>query len=203
MELSDIGYGIGAVVGMILVNIILKIFVPTYLDTTFEKWARRIGCVLLVVVCMLLGGYFGRTELKTGDYSHKTCAEDGCGKPAVSVFRYLFRKAYFCEDHMVLANEFVEPEEQPAPELRDSNGNDQHDAWEMAKRIAIDQMGLPDDSEFTGIDKVRITLSQGTWTVRGDVAVKNEAGKTRWIPFAVSFTFSKSSYNVFSFEFYE
>lgn len=203
MELSVVGYGVGAAVGTILVNIILRIFVPTYLDTTFEKWARRIGCVLAVAVCVTVGGYLGRTELKTGDYAHITCSEEGCGKPSVCVFHYLFRKAYFCESHMVLVSEFAEPEEQPVQEMRDSNGNNQYDAWATAKQIVIDRLGLPADAEFADIDKVRFSLSQGTWTIRGDVAVINEAGKTRWNPFVVSFSFSKSGYNVFSFESYE
>ena len=38
MELSTMGFGIGAVVGMLGVFLIVKTFIPTYLDTTKEKW---------------------------------------------------------------------------------------------------------------------------------------------------------------------
>ena len=60
MELSALGFGIGAAVGMIGVYLIVKNFLPTYLDSTFEKWARVISCVLVLVICVFLGGYIFR-----------------------------------------------------------------------------------------------------------------------------------------------
>ena len=54
MELSALGFGIGAAVGMIGVYLIVKNFLPTYLDSTFEKWARVISCILVLVICVFL-----------------------------------------------------------------------------------------------------------------------------------------------------
>ena len=54
MELSTMGFGIGAVVGMLGVFFIVKTFIPTYLDTTKEKWIRIISCVLVLAICIFM-----------------------------------------------------------------------------------------------------------------------------------------------------
>ena len=78
MEMSALGFGIGAAIGMVGIYLLVKIFVPTYLDTTMEKWGRIIACVLVLVVCVFLGGYIFRTEIRMGDYSKKSCSSEGC-----------------------------------------------------------------------------------------------------------------------------
>ena len=60
MELSALGFGIGAAVGMFGIYLIVSKFLPTYLDSTFEKWFRVISCILVLVVCVFLGGVYKR-----------------------------------------------------------------------------------------------------------------------------------------------
>lgn len=109
MQLSVIGALIGAAVGMFAVSLIMRIFLPTDIDTKREKWIRGIACVLVMAIFIFLGGYLFRTRLNMGDYSQEQCYRAGCSHPPVCHLRYELSNAYYCEEHMVDAYELIDP----------------------------------------------------------------------------------------------
>lgn len=187
MELSALGFGIGAAVGMVGVYLIVKYFIPTYLDTTFEKWFRIISCILVVAVCVFLGGYLLRTEIKMGDYSHKTCSSEGCTNPPVCKF-HLLNTEYYCIDHTGLAYDYFEPSDY-APG-KDRAGKGSKDAWEAAMSIVKDKMGLSDDALFCSSSKGSIIFNDPYWIARGDVTEYDSSGSPVYIYFKVEFAFT-------------
>lgn len=189
MELSALGFGIGAAVGMIGVYLIVKNFLPTYLDSTFEKWARVISCILVLVICVFLGGYIFRTEIKMGDYSKKSCSSEGCTNPPVCKF-YLLGTDYFCIDHTGIAYDYFEPENYAPGLVQDRAGKKSQDAWMAAMSIVRKGLSLSADARFCGASKASIVYADPYWIVRGDVTAYDESGTPEYIYFKVEFAFT-------------
>lgn len=189
MELSAMGFGIGAAVGMVGVYLIVKFFIPTYLDTTMEKWGRIISCVLVLAVCVFLGGYIFRTEIKMGDYSHKSCSSEGCTNPPVCKF-YLLGSDYFCIDHTGLAYDYFEPTGNEYNLSLDRAGKGRKDAWAAAMSIVKNKLGLSDSAQFCAAPKASVIYANPYWIVRGDVIAYDDAGTPEYIYFKVEFAFT-------------
>ena len=188
MELSALGFGIGAAVGMFGVYLIVKHFIPTYLDTTFEKWARILSCILVLVVCVYLGGYIFRTEIKMGDYSGKSCNSDGCTNPPVCKF-YLLGSEYYCIDHMSLAYDYFVPDNY-VNSSTDRAGKNHQDAWEAAKSMVMKKLGLSASAQFCGSSEASILYTNPYWIVRGHVTGYDETGTPEYIYFKAEFAFT-------------
>ena len=189
MELSTMGFGIGAVVGMLGVFFIVKTFIPTYLDTTKEKWIRIISCVLVLAICIFLGGYIFRTEIKMGDYSHKSCSSEGCTNPPVCKF-YLLGSDYYCIDHTGIVYDYLEPDRYSSERTTDRTGKGRQDAWVCAKSLVSKELKLSDAAQFCSAAKAGIIYADPYWIVRGDVTEYNDAGELEYIYFRVEFAFT-------------
>lgn len=189
MELSALGFGIGAAVGMFGIYLIVSKFLPTYLDSTFEKWFRVISCILVLVVCVFLGGYIFRTEIKMGDYSKKSCSSEGCSNTPVCKF-YLLGADYFCIDHMGIAYDYFAPENYVPDLVEDRAGKKAKDAWSAAMSIVKQKLNLSDDAQFCSSSKASVVYNDYYWTVRGDVTTYDESGAPEYIYFKVKFAFT-------------
>ena len=187
MEMSALGFGIGAAIGMVGIYLLVKIFVPTYLDTTMEKWGRIIACVLVLVVCVFLGGYIFRTEIRMGDYSKKSCSSEGCTNSPVCKF-YLLGTDYFCIDHTGIAYDYFEPENY-VPTV-DRAGMNSKDAWNAALSIVSKKLNLADNAQFCSQSKASTIYRNPYWIVRGDVVAYDDGGKPEYIYFKVEFAFT-------------
>lgn len=187
MEFSPLGFGIGAAVGMVGVYLLVKIFVPTYLDSTLEKWGRIISCVLVLSVCVFLGGYLFRTEINMGDYSHKNCSSEGCTNPPVCKF-YLLGTDYYCIDHTGIAYDYFEPENYTL--AKDRAGKGSQDAWNAAMSIVSKKLNLADGAQFCDRAKASVLYNNTYWIVRGDVIAYDDAGEPEYIYFKVEFAFT-------------
>ena len=187
MELSALGFGIGAAVGMIGVYLIVKNFLPTYLDSTFEKWARVISCILVLVICVFLGGYIFRTEIKMGDYSKKSCSSEGCTNPPVCKF-YLLGTDYFCIDHTGIADDYFEPENYVP--TKDRAGKNTTDAWNAAMSVVSQKLNLADNAQFCYQSKASIIYNNPYWIIRGDLVAYDDAGKPEYIYFKLELAFT-------------
>lgn len=189
MELSALGFGIGGAVGMIGVYLIVKFFIPTYLDTTFEKWFRIISCILVVVVCIFLGGYIFRTEIRMGDYSHKTCSSEGCSNSPVCKF-YLLETDYYCIDHMSAAYDSFEAGEGVYAPSVDRAGKGKIHAWMAAQQLAIRELGLSDEARFCSAGEYSAIYNNTYWIVRAHVTDYDTAGTPEYIYFKAQFSFT-------------
>ena len=201
MELSAIGFGIGGAVGMLLVLLSLKIFIPTDIDTRKEKRIRLICCVLLVLFCIVLGGYLFRTEIKMGNYAHKTCSGENCSNQPVCKF-YLLGTEYYCIDHMSLAYDSFEPENYDIYHVKDRAGKNWKDAWGAATQIAKRELELSEDAQFCTPSQASIIVNKTGWIVRGHVTASDDAGNPQYIYFRTEFSFTgPDEFYVWSFDY--
>lgn len=199
MQLSAVGLVVGCALGMFAAAFILKIFLPTSADTTLEKWAKRIACVVVVIAFAFGGGFLLRTQLKPGDYAQEQCDRTGCHNPPTWQLRYELMTLYYCDNHKNDAYALSDPERYETEMVKDSSGHNKLDAWEMAQQIARDQLDLPADAEFCDVSEVRSQLNGSRWTIRGDVATYDSAGKRSYIYFNMVFSFISSGYNLLEF----
>ena len=199
MQLSVFGIVIGCTAGMFAVSLILKVFLPTDIDTDREKWIRRIGCGLVLVLFTFGGGYLLRTQLSAGDYSGKQCDREGCGISPVYKLRYELATAYYCENHVVDAYALTDPALYEMMTVKDTTGHTKEDAWTMAQRIAREELDLPDDADFCDILDARVEVRGAQWTVRGVVTVQGDDDKPGYVYFNTVFHFSGSDYFLVEF----
>ena len=199
MELSVVGSVMGFAVGMVIVWLILRIFLPTDIDTKREKWARGIACVLVLVLCMFLGGFLLRTQLVPGEYTAEQCGKEGCDQSPVWKFHYELMTLYYCDDHLYETYQVTDPKLYEMEAIRDYAGNGVRDAWETALEIAREKMELPSDAEFCDLSEGNVMLRGSQWTVKGSVIVYDDQGNANRIFFKAAFNFAGSDYLLVEF----
>lgn len=199
MQLSAVGALLGFAAGMFVVYLILRIFLPTDIDTKREKWVRGSACVLAAVLFTFLGGFLFRTRLIQGDYAAEQCDKEGCDQSPIWEFRYELMTLYYCDDHLYETYEITDPKRYEMESVRDYAGNGVRDAWETALEIAREKMELPSDAEFCDLSEGKVTLRASQWTVRGSVTVYDEQGKGNRVFFTAAFNFAGSDYLLVDF----
>lgn len=200
MELSVVGSVIGFAVGMVIAWLILRIFLPTDIDTKREKWIRGVSCVLAVVICIFLGGFLLRTQLVPGEYTGVQCGKEGCDQSPVWKFHYELMTLYYCDDHLYETYEVTDPERYKMESVRDYAGNGVVHAWETALQIAREKMELPSDAEFCDLAEGDVKLRGSQWTVRGFVTVYDDTGSANRVFFTAAFNFAGSEYLLVDFK---
>lgn len=199
MQLSVVGSVIGFAVGMVIVWMILRIFLPTDIDTKREKIVRTISCILVLVVCVFLGGFLLRTRLVHGEYTAEQCGKEGCSQSPVWKFHYELMTLYYCDDHLYETYEVTDPERYKMESIRDYAGNGVVDAWETALQIAREKMDLSSDAEFCELSEGDVKLRSSQWTVRGFVTVYDDRGNAGRVFFTAAFNFAGSDYLLVEF----
>ena len=200
MQLSAVGAVLGAAAGMFVVSLILRIFLPTDIDTKREKWIRRVSCVLIVALFTFLGGFLLRTRLVSGDYAAEQCGKEGCDQSPVWEFHYELMTLYYCDDHYYEIYEVTDPKRYEMVSVSDYAGNSVLDAWETALEIAREKMELSADAEFCDLADGKVTLRGSQWTVRGSVTVYDEQGRGNRFYFTAAFNFAGSDYLLVEFD---
>lgn len=199
MQLSAVGALLGFAAGMFVVYLILRIFLPTDIDTKREKWIRAVGCILVVVLFVFLGSYLLRTRLVQGDYATEQCDKEGCSQSPVWEFHYELMTLYYCDDHLYETYEVTDPKRYEMESIRDYAGHGVQDAWETALQIAREKMELSSDAEFCDISEGTVTLRSSQWTVRGSVTIYDEQGNANRAYFKAAFNFAGSEYLLVEF----
>lgn len=190
MEWSMYGFAVGSAIGMFLVWLILKVFLPTDADTRGEKRIRTLSCILVLVVSIVLGGYLPRTEVNMGDYDHKNCSGVDCSNPPVCKFYYFFEKNYYCIEHMELVYDSLAPEGVNFRQTKDRAGKGMQDAWAAAKQYAASELNLPADARF-GSEGL-VVYNNMAWIVRGNVTVNADTGNPTYIYFKTELAFDSA-----------